>query len=397
MAASLKSAIVRIYNAGSTIVGAGFLVSDRHILTCAHVVADAFDLAQDHCELPQADLGLDFPLLAPGKIVSARVVHWAPERDVAGLKLEETLPDNARPVWLVESNELWNHTFRAFGFPPGREDGVWASGVLRDRQADGWLQIEDVKDTGYRVGPGFSGGPVWDETLGGVAGMVTAADTQVSVKAAFIIPSSKLVHAWPILLQQLHIVSEGDPVGKALQLVAEGNVAEAISVLETSAETEPGRALVHYNLGVLYDKLGDTAEAIRQYRRATELGESFGGAFYNLGRIYIRSGLYDDAERELTMALEINPAHFDAINALGGIEVRRGNFEKAISMFKQVLAIRPGHALVLNNLADALMHIGKPDDALNAIKKARRANPSNEIFQQTEEEIKGRLAGKEKA
>jgi len=74
---------------------------------------------------------------------------------------------------------------------------VWASGVLRGRQASGWLQIEDVKQTGYLVAPGFSGGPVWDDVLEGVVGMIVAADTHERVKAAFLIPADVLAVGWP--------------------------------------------------------------------------------------------------------------------------------------------------------------------------------------------------------
>jgi hypothetical protein len=76
----------------------------------------------------------------------------------------------SKPARLVTADDLWGHSFRALGFPAGYEQGVWASGVLRGRQADGWLQIEDTTETGYLIAPGFSGGPVWDDVLGGIVG-----------------------------------------------------------------------------------------------------------------------------------------------------------------------------------------------------------------------------------
>lgn len=54
------------------------------------------------------------------------------------------------------------------------------------------MQIEDVKLTGYFVAPGFSGGPVWDETAGGVVGMIVAAERQPGLRAAFLIPAAAL-------------------------------------------------------------------------------------------------------------------------------------------------------------------------------------------------------------
>jgi S1-C subfamily serine protease len=97
---------------------------------------------------------------------------------------------------------LWGHEFRAFGFPTGFDNGVWASGRILDRDANDWLQVEDTKNTGYFVQPGFSGGPLWDEHEGAVVGMIVAADSRAGVRVAFGLPVSALEAAWPILGQQ---------------------------------------------------------------------------------------------------------------------------------------------------------------------------------------------------
>ena len=199
---TIELSIVRIRALDGRAVGAGFLVADRQVLTCAHVVATALGLPENTPETPQDEVHLDFPLVAPAHIVTARVIHWQPESDVAGLELEDDPPAGARPVRLVTAKDLWGHAFRAFGFPTGYDDGVWASGVLRGRQAAGWVQIEDVKEPGYWVQPGFSGTAVWDEQLNGVVGMAVAADTDRGTKAAFMIPAHLLIEAWPQLTQR---------------------------------------------------------------------------------------------------------------------------------------------------------------------------------------------------
>ena len=204
MTTQLESSIVRIRAANDRTIGAGFLVGEKQVLTCAHVVAEALGLPDDTLETPQAEVRLDFPLVAPEQRLTARVVCWQPARsdgsgDVAGLELMGDPPAGASPVRLVKAEEPWGHPFRAFGFPAGFDNGVWASGRMLGREATGWLQIEDVKRTGYFVAPGFSGGPVWDETLDGVVGMTVAADTRQGVRAAFIIPTDRLVAAWPAL------------------------------------------------------------------------------------------------------------------------------------------------------------------------------------------------------
>lgn len=211
MTAALEPSVVRIYSNSSKVVGAGFLVSQKHILSCAHVVAEALGLPRETVEMPDAEVSLDFPILAPQRLLKARVVFWRPvnrekfeEEDIAGLELESIPPNGCRCVRLVASDDLWGHPFQVLDFPLGQANGVPASGVLRTRNAKGWVQLEDVKQTGYALEAGFSGTPVWDDELQGVAGMAVAAEKKrPQVKGAFIIPATQLAKAWPKLNQQL--------------------------------------------------------------------------------------------------------------------------------------------------------------------------------------------------
>jgi S1-C subfamily serine protease len=196
---SLEAGTIRILDLNGTAIGAGFLVADGHAVTCAHVVASALGLQRAPGSKPQAEIKLDFPLLAAGKIISARVIAWGAAEDIAVLELRREIPSEVQPAELFHGDNLWEHPFRTFGFPSGFDNGVWASGRILAREATGWLQIEDTKQTGYFVQPGFSGAPVWDEQLGGVIGMTVAADTRSGVRAAFVLPVKTLATVWPEL------------------------------------------------------------------------------------------------------------------------------------------------------------------------------------------------------
>ncbi|HLN29239.1 MAG TPA: serine protease [Gemmataceae bacterium] len=195
----LKSSIVRIRSEDQGIVGCGFLASSRHVLTCAHVI--------DQAETTTRQVNLDFPFAAANEPLSAWVVYRQPGQriasyppadglDLALLRLQENPPENARPARLVLPGEVWNHKFRAFGFPARRNEGVWVEGILLDTQTTGWAQLNaSPESTGYFVAPGFSGTPVWDESLNGVVGMIVAADQQTGIQAAFMIPTLMLLSA----------------------------------------------------------------------------------------------------------------------------------------------------------------------------------------------------------
>jgi TIR domain len=92
----------------------------------------------------------------------------------------------------------------AFGFPRGQDTGVWATGRLLGRQVTNWVQIEDVKETGFAVEPGFSDTPVWDSQVDAVVGMIVAAEKRTNLKTAFAIPVDVLAGSWPLLASLIH-------------------------------------------------------------------------------------------------------------------------------------------------------------------------------------------------
>jgi len=209
----MKSAILRIYaakpaaNGERVSVGVGFLVSDEFALTCAHVVTRALDLAAGTQPPEGAVITVDLPLLptpaGTGGIFTASIEELIPRQptgagDVAVLRLNAPVPE-AGPVRLAMADGLWNHRAGVFGLPTGRPGGVWHSGLLKAPQASGQIQMNlDLASGGYVVSPGFSGSPVWDETLEAVAGMVVIAEEGVP-PVSYLIPTERLAAAWPRL------------------------------------------------------------------------------------------------------------------------------------------------------------------------------------------------------
>lgn len=79
---------------GGTLVGAGVLIEDFHVITCAHVVsADT--------SFPETPVFAEFQFAAKHRPIPAQVIGWYPERDdrsgdVAVLKLlVDELPHGA--------------------------------------------------------------------------------------------------------------------------------------------------------------------------------------------------------------------------------------------------------------------------------------------------------------
>jgi WD40 repeat protein len=205
---ALNGAILRIFGSHGGPVGAGILITDKLAFTCTHVVATALGLPASDEPAAFSRIEMDLPLL-PGSVpVTASVERFLPAQgpgagDVAVLRLDVAVP-GARPVRLLETDkrDVWGHRVRTFGFPAGRPDGEWHHAILRARQGSGWVQADLADVNGYRVAAGFSGAPVWDDAMGGVVGMMVAAEAD-GPAVSYLIPADGLLAAVPELRTQV--------------------------------------------------------------------------------------------------------------------------------------------------------------------------------------------------
>ena len=218
----LRTSVVRFVNMNKGVCGAGMLVTDKHIITCAHVIHDIFnppkeednkpEKEQDYIEQPTGEILLDFPLLDKNNFKRAKVVKWPKkgqgadvyEPDVAALELLDDPPQGAEAVALLmkEPNFLWEHRFAVFGFStPG---GKWDGGKIKGVQVNGWLHT--TKSDEGNIDGGFSGAPILDVKEGKVIGILKAIPEVLPGEepdTAYIIPVPKIVASCPTILHHI--------------------------------------------------------------------------------------------------------------------------------------------------------------------------------------------------
>jgi hypothetical protein len=195
---------VRLLTEDGTPVGIGVLVGDRHVLTCAHVVNAALGLNANEQPKPDGIVTLDFPLLPTTPRAMARIDLWLPPPrpgaagdDVAGLVLTQALAA-AKPVRLAVDPARPGTRVRVFGCPRGRPDGKWVEATVQGSVLGSRVQLE--ARSAERVEQGFSGSPVFDETIGQVVGLISLVPAKVTERDSYAIPAERLRQAWPLVL-----------------------------------------------------------------------------------------------------------------------------------------------------------------------------------------------------
>ncbi|MFB7946618.1 trypsin-like peptidase domain-containing protein [Kitasatospora phosalacinea] len=201
VAGALTAAVAQVRDRAGNVVGAGFLVAEGLLVSCAHVLEDGDYGPGDEAELV-------FPRVPGAPAVRGRVLAegWrdAQGQDVALVRLEHAPPGTA-VLPLGSSAACGGHRVRAFGFPTqARPDGHFGAAVAvgllppTDRVGE-LLQLTGAND----LTTGFSGGPVLDEVTGLVVGMlteITAPDGyDRGAGIAHATPTSVLRGAWPAL------------------------------------------------------------------------------------------------------------------------------------------------------------------------------------------------------
>lgn len=152
--------------------GTGFLVSDRHVVTCAHVV-------RGHEE---AQVTLRDGTSGKG-VVLRRGPWWTPgaeEADVAVVELSSPVGVLPAPLAPYACLEIYaGHPLDIFGFPDQhRENGVYTDYAAEPHHFVGAdIQLKASDAVGVRLQEGFSGAAVVHRASQQVVGMVRKAAT----------------------------------------------------------------------------------------------------------------------------------------------------------------------------------------------------------------------------
>lgn len=163
--------VVQVLDRSGKPVGAGFLVAEGLIVTCAHVLVGT-GAGQ---AAPTDPVRVRFARLdETSRRARVSAAHWrAPSAgDVAFLRLEDPAPAPARPLPLGTAGAA-RRPVKMYGFPSNAPaGGHYGYAVTGDRiHGDNGAELLQLTDC-TEATEGFSGGPVIDESTGLVIGML---------------------------------------------------------------------------------------------------------------------------------------------------------------------------------------------------------------------------------
>ncbi len=139
----------------------------------------------------------------------------------------------------------------------------------------------------------------------------------------------------------------------------------------------------YYSLGVLYVNLKQYDDALGAWKKAAAILPTHARIHYDLGMLYYRLGSQSDAIRELMRCVQSarfrseNPQKVLALKTLGNIYLNQGNLVAAYQAYMRGIALEPEDTELKTNLAIISMRKGQFTEAAREFEKILAKDPNN--------------------
>jgi tetratricopeptide (TPR) repeat protein len=164
---------------------------------------------------------------------------------------------------------------------------------------------------------------------------------------------------------------------QANNFLAGGNARAAVDAYRNALQLNPRDPLLHYNLSLALDQLGDRAAKRQELARAIQLDANLAPAHNQLGLISLQDLQQSEAEREFKKAIEINPKYAEAQNNLGILYGQQGKDSEAAAQFRQAIQNDPKYARAHVNLGLTLARQDAFSQAEQEFRSALEIDPDN--------------------
>ncbi|MBI4473816.1 MAG: tetratricopeptide repeat protein [Acidobacteria bacterium] len=167
--------------------------------------------------------------------------------------------------------------------------------------------------------------------------------------------------------------NSAEPVSRLANLALsedEKDVQKIVGYMERAVRLDPNNAGYLYNVGWIYDQIGDTNRAISYYQRAIRASSLSFEAMNNLALIYGARGEVERALPLLRQAIRSDPENEAGYINLAEHYVRQRDWKNALDNYDHALRINPSNPLAAVEKGKVLIELGRFDEAVEVLNQA---------------------------
>ena len=137
----------------------------------------------------------------------------------------------------------------------------------------------------------------------------------------------------------------------AVKLQQNDDYNEAEKLYKKILNINPEVTGVHYNLGLIFQKINKSKKAINSYLRALEIDPNYINAYINMGNIYRESDETKNTINCYEKALSLDPNNEVVLYNLGSVFLEKNRGLVALKYFIKLIQINPNNENGLKNLS----------------------------------------------
>lgn len=168
------------------------------------------------------------------------------------------------------------------------------------------------------------------------------------------------------------------PTEQGKQVLSEAQLQAKYDELKKQSEQEPKNPLLHAQLGLLAEKLGNLDQAIDHYIDTFDQDKKNFIAAARVGELFTKQKKYDLALPYFEKALKIKPDFIPALFTYGLLQAKTKQFAHAKELFFKILQLQPTNEDATHNLFKILFDQKQYDACEKLLDKAMQILPQSQ-------------------
>lgn len=144
---------------------------------------------------------------------------------------------------------------------------------------------------------------------------------------------------------------------------------------------KPMEAKAYFNLGAIYNKLGDHNRSIEWIRKGIQRDKRCAEGYYNLGIAHRKLGQQNMAITAYREAIRLNGQFAEAYQNLANLYADMNNLQMAVTNFKKALEVRPDFSRAKVGLERVEGILAAKRDANDPLKRIAEASRASGVMQ----------------